>query len=129
MKKILGVIFLLNSSAYAQYPQLDQMDMQKMAAEAQAAQKCMADIDPNAMNALEQQAREFEQEIKSLCEQGLRDRAQEHGLEFAKQINENDTVKTVRKCSEKMTGMMGNMMPQLFTEDKYEDLKSRHICD
>lgn len=129
MKKSLAVVLLLSSSSYAQFPQLDQMDMQKMATEAQAAQKCMARIDQGALNALEQEARAFEQEISALCEQGLRDKAQEHGLAFAKSINENDTIKTVRKCSEKMTGMMANMMPQLFQEDQYEDLKSRHICD
>ncbi len=105
------------------------VDMQKMQAEAEVARACMAGIDREEIDALQREAQELDRELKALCNSGEREKAQVTALAYATQIRNNCTLQAMRECSEKMTGMMANMMPKFPSHEYYEELESRHICD
>ena len=117
---------------HAQAPNLqmpDAAEMQKMQAEAAAAQACFASIDQREIEAIQTQAQQLDSELKTLCAAGQRDKAQSTAMEYAMQVRNNTTLQTMRECGKKLTGMMKNMMPQMPSANEYDDFKDRHVCD
>jgi len=132
MKISTGVLaLLLPVTAIAQnYPGMGGMsesDMQNMMQQAQKMQTCMQGIDQSRLQAFEQQTSKVEAEVKSLCESGKRDDAQQEAIAFAQEISSNPDVQKMIKCTEGMT----NMMPKMrFTyQANGADTSVKHVCD
>jgi len=127
MKQFVIALFLsapLVASAL-DYQGMNEADMQKMMQQMEKMQSCMEDVDEKELKALEQRSRQMEAEIKSLCAGGKRDQAQNKAISFAKEIANDATMKTMRKCGE----MMKDVMPKMSFSGLEKDSASRHICD
>ena len=128
--KILSIIpvMLLPAIAVAQgYPGMSEADMQRMMQGMQEAEACMGDIDQSRLDAFSQRAEQVESEIRALCAKGERDAAEKKGLAFAGEMNTDPDIQKMRKCGEKMRGMMP-VMP--FMGETYsQDQSGGHICD
>ena len=120
-------LFLLTSTAAVaqNYQGMNEADMQNMMEQMQQMQSCMADVDQDELKALEQRANQFEAEVKSLCNNGKRDEAQQKAFVFAKEIAKDPTIATMRKCGEMAQGTM----PPMPFEDQQDDGSEQHVCD
>jgi hypothetical protein len=107
------------------YQGMSDADMQKMMQQMEKMQNCMEDIDTDRLEALEQKSRQMETEVKSLCAKGKRDEAQKKALSFGKEISNDRTMKTIRKCGE----MMKDVMPEITFTGLDKENTDRHICD
>jgi len=128
MKRLLMTILLLSPvAAIAQG--MNQQDMQNMMAQMQEMAACMQTIDQNEIKALEKETNQFEAEMKGLCKDGKRDEAQEKAIEFSKKMLNSPALKTMRKCTEKMSASMKGMMPNMDPEEMAKDYSNHHVCD
>ena len=123
----MSVCLLVPALAMAQ--QMNEQDMQKMMAQIQEMTACMQNIDQNEIKALEQDSKQFESEVKALCNQGKRDQAQQQAIEFSKKMMKAPALVTMQKCTEKMTASMKGMMPNMDPEEIAKDSSDRHVCD
>lgn len=128
MKKLCFVL-LLFSPAIVFAQQMNQQDMQNMMAQLQEVQTCMQTIDQNELNSLQEDSEKFEAEVKGLCTDGKRDEAQDRALAYSKVVLNSPALATMRKCTEKMSGAMKQMMPDLSPEKIAKDFSDRHVCD
>ena len=128
MKKLLfSVCLLVPAMAMAQ--QMSEQDMQKMMANIQEMSACMQNIDQNEIKALEQDSKQFESEVKALCNEGKRDQAQQQAIEFSEKMMKAPALVTMRECTEKMTVSMKGMMPNMDPEEIAKDFSDSHVCD
>ncbi len=119
MKKLLLLPLLcLSLAAAAQSSDMSQHDRQKM------MQKCMRDIDQSAMESLAHRSQEIELKIKSLCQAGKRDEAQNLAIEFGREIAANEEMEKMQRCGKMMRGMI----PPINLPSEQE-MKQHHICD
>jgi mannitol-specific phosphotransferase system IIBC component len=130
MMKILAAvcILLLPAAVLAQYPQnMNEMDVQKMMQQAQAMQACMQQVDQAALQKFQQRAMEVNEEIKSLCAAGKRDKAQKVAMNFGREAEKNQAVQEMKKCGE----LAKDMMPMQMMPDTHEELdySTQHVCD
>ena len=126
--KIATIIFLLLTPILGiaqNFQDMTQEDMQKMMQQMQQAQACIQKVDQNELKALEQRSNQFQAEVKSLCDDGKRNEAQQKALAFGQEIVEDSTVQAVRKCSEMVT--VG--MPEMPYKDPEKYLAEHHVCD
>ena len=100
-------------------------DMTEMLLQAQKAQACMEKIDKSQMNKFEQEGNKMEAEIKSLCNSGKRDEAQQQAMAFSRKMMDSETMNEVRKCTELMRGMM----PEMPFDNMEEKMANTNICD
>jgi len=107
------------------YQGMSEADMQKMMQQMEKMQTCMEDIDTDRLKALEQKSRQMEAEVKSLCAKGKRDEAQQKALSFGKEISNDRTMKTIRKCGETMK----DALPEITFTGLDKESTDRHICD
>ena len=128
MKRLLMTILLLSPIA-ALAQNMNQQDMQNMMAQMQEMAACMQTVDQNEVKALEKETNEFEAEMKGLCKAGKRDEAQEKAIEFSKKMLNSPALKTMRKCTEKMSASMKGKMPNMDPEEMAKDYSNRHVCD
>jgi hypothetical protein len=128
MKKLCFVL-LLFSPAIVTAQQMNQQDMQNMMAQLQEVQTCMQTIDQNELNSLQEDSKKFEAEVKGLCKDGKRDQAQDRALAYSKVVLNSPAMATMRECTEKMSGAMKQMMPDLSPEKIAKDFSDRHVCD
>ena len=131
MKKTIGLLFFIPSICAAQPPAgMSQADMQNMMAQMQQMQACMARIDQNEINALQQQGQRMETEIKSLCAAGKRSEAQNRAIAYGMQIAQSPAMQQMQECTKDMQAMMAQMpMPQMPYQDFTEDSQPAHVCD
>ncbi|HBE91047.1 MAG TPA: hypothetical protein DDW55_00450 [Gammaproteobacteria bacterium] len=116
----------LAAPAMAQNVQnIDKQDMQLIMQQVQEMQTCMANIDQTELKALETRSKKFESEVTVLCDAGKRDAAQDIAMAFGKEVTAAPAMKTMKKCSEKLVGMMPNMS----IPDIESQLKNKNICD
>ena len=128
MKKLfVTVLLFLPVAAGAQ--DMNQQNMQNMMAEMQKLGACMQSIDQQELEALGSNADRFEAEMKVLCKDGKRDEAQEKAIEFSKKMLNSPALKTMRKCTEKMSASMKGMMPNMDPEEMAKDYSNHHVCD
>jgi len=128
MKRLTNiVILLLTPLAYAQnYQNMSEQDMQRMMQQAQKMQACMQNVDQSKLQALGDEAKQVESEIKGLCASGERAKAEKKSFEFGQEINNNPDIAVIRKCSEMMRGIM----PQMdFIDRNAEGKPGGHVCD
>lgn len=128
MRKIgLILCMLLPASVFAQ--QMSQEDMQNMMGQLQEVQACMQTIDQNEVKRLQEESKQFEAEVKGLCKEGKRDKAQSMAVAYSKEVINSPAMDTMRKCTEKMSGAMKGMMPDLSPEKIAKDFSNKHVCD
>ena len=123
---VLGTLLLVPflAQAQAQAPQgidpaalmrqfQDPAAMERMAREAEAAQKCFEKISKSEIEALEQKGKRAAAEIDSLCAAGERDEALERAVALAREMQNDPTVVQLRKCADGMkeTQAMLQSMP------------------
>nr|NQU91604.1 hypothetical protein [Bacteroidota bacterium] len=127
MKIFALFLFLsLPTVTFAQnYQGMGGANMENMMQQMQKMQKCMENVDQEKIKALEQRSSQFEAEIKSLCSEGKRDKAQEQAISFGKDIAKDSTLHKMRDCGKLMKGMIPQMpyMDQEFTDT------GDHVCD
>jgi len=126
----IALLLSLPVTVLAQNPMgMSESDMQDMMQQMQKAQACMEKIDQSELDALEQKAKQYQAEMKSLCASGDRDKAQEKALTYAKDIMNHPAVKEARRCGEMMQGMMKGMMQDMSVMDQDKDYTKMHVCD
>lgn len=87
----------------------DPAAMKKMQEQAEAAQKCMEDIDQAKLDALRVRAEAAGKQIEKLCRAGKKDEALEKGLALSRELRSDATLVKLRECSEGLTDMMKDM--------------------
>lgn len=97
----------------------------KMMEQAQKAQTCMQGIDMSALDGLEAEGKQKQAEIKSLCADGQRDKAQDNAVDYAKEMMARPEMQAMQKCGDLLRGMIPEMPFDNF-EEKY---KNSHVCD
>ena len=115
------------SASALDYQNMGEGDMQKMMQSIEKMQACMSKISQKEMDALMAKSEKFSNSIKSLCEQGLRDKAQDKAIAYAKEFEKNPTLKKMEKCGSMAKDMMPNMQEMLSNENGGGEV--RHICD
>lgn len=83
----------------------DPAAMQRMAAQMEAAQACMQEIDQAKLDALEKRTRTMSQEVESLCKAGRRTEALARARAFGQEMRSDETVLKLRECSKGMADM------------------------
>ena len=82
---ILMVVF--PAVVFAQnFQNMTEQDMQRMMELAQKMQACMEQVDQAQLAQLEQRSKEFEAELKALCDAGKRDEAQKKAMAYGKEM-------------------------------------------
>lgn len=99
-------------------------NMQQMMLQMQKMQQCLMQIDEAELRRYESQIAKLEPELRGLCQQGQRDKAQAIALDFAKQIAQSESVKIIEACTKNMQA--NAFMPKL---PDFENLDGRHVCD
>lgn len=91
----------------------DPAAMERMAREAEAAQKCFEKISKSEIEALERKGKRAAAEIDSLCAAGKRDEALERAIALSREMQNDPTVLQLRKCADDMkeTQLMLQSMP------------------
>lgn len=131
MKKILGSLLVVMITFFvstAQAQGFNEADMQNLMQVMQKMQECMAKVDQQELERLEEEGNKMEAELKALCEQGKRDKAQKKAIAFSKKIMKNPALIQMKECGELTKGMMppGSEEPTL---DEEFDFTNRHVCD
>ena len=127
MKKTTTFLLLLVPlTSYAQnYPGMNEADMQKMMQQMEKMQSCMEKVDQSKLKALEQRSKKMEAEIKSLCANGKREKAQQQAIAFGREIATDPSIKSMIKCGE----IMKDAMPQITFKGVDSENTDTHVCD
>ena len=129
-KYAIALLLTAPMTVLAQNPMgMSEADMQDMMQQMQKAQACIEKIDQSELQSLEQKAKQYEAEMKSLCASGDRDKAQEKAMTYAKDIMNHSAVKEARRCGEMMQGMMKGMMQNMSVMEQDKDYTKMHVCD
>lgn len=122
------MMLLMTFSVYAKNNAgMDQQQMQAMMQKAQEMQTCMQNVDESEMQAFQQRAEKMGAEVKALCAAGKRGDAQSKLISYAKELNNDTTMQTLKKCGEIMQGMMPEVSRIAQTHER--DNPQSHICD
>ncbi len=110
---------LAPSAGFAQPPQgvdpellkrlQDPEAMQRMAAEAEAAQKCLEGIERKKLEALRTRGEAASAEVERLCAEGKKQEALARALALSREMRGDPTVKKLRECTKGMSAMMQRM--------------------
>ena len=95
----------------------------------QKMQICMAEIDMQKLQALGEQAKAFETELKTLCKSGEHAKATQQAIKFGMEISSNAELKKMRECTKDVGQMAMNMMPDLPDFGAKSGDNNSHICD
>jgi len=107
----------------------DPAAMQRMAAEAEATQQCIAGIDQAKIEALQARGEAAAKEIETLCAAGKKKEALSRALEMSSEMRADPTVQKLRECTKGMTEMMRSMpWAQLPGVADEPDPTDRDIC-
>jgi hypothetical protein len=128
MKKLILFLLFTPLTALAQQG-MSQQEMEQMMAEVQKMQACLQGIDQSALKKLEEEQKTFEKEIKAMCASGDRDQAQEKAISYTKDIMNSPEIVKMRKCTENLTGMAKQMVPDMSFEALQKEFDKRHVCD
>lgn len=131
MKTILKAILVslaFSGNVYAEHmanmPNMQGKNMQQMIQQMQKMQKCLLQVDENQLRQYEQEIAMLDAEIRSLCQQGNRDLAQQKALAFGKRFSESESFKIIQACTKDMQA--NGFMP---TMPQFDNLEGRHVCD
>jgi len=105
LRLILATALLHVANANATNPYGGQ-DMQKMMQMMQQAQACMEKVDTSQLEKLHEKGQRVETRVKKLCKAGDTAAALREGMAFAKTVNSSSALKQMRKCTDKLRGML-----------------------
>ncbi|MCP4007908.1 MAG: hypothetical protein GY726_00175 [Proteobacteria bacterium] len=125
MQKMILTLVFVPAFAMAQSNSGMSEDMMKMMEQAQKAQECMQDIDTSELERLEKEGNKMEAEIKTLCNSGKRDQAQDQAIAYSKEMMAMPAMQKMRECSELMRGML----PEMPFDNFEEEFENKNICD
>lgn len=86
------------------------------------AMTCMQNIDQAEMEKFSQESQQLDAEIKSLCAQGLRDKAMKQAMAFGKKMASSKFMQDMKKCGPAAKGMT----PAYANPEEH---KKHHVCD
>lgn len=121
---ILFFLFVATNVFAANQQGLNGKDVQNMMQKMQEMQTCMGNINQPDIENLKQRSEKLQSELKSLCVSGKRQTAQKKAIAFSKEVSQMPIMKTVRKCSKIIDGVL----PKVSFPDLSDDSNS-HICD
>lgn len=130
MRIIVCILFLLTPVVvFAQNNQnMNEAGMQNMMQLMQEMQECMAKVDQSELEGLEKRSQEMEAEIKSLCEQGQKSKAQKKAIAYGKEMMDNKTLRQMKKCGEITKGLVPEgSSPSTSFEDEF-DFSKTDVC-
>jgi len=131
--KILAILLfmLVPITASAQnQPNMNQGDMQKVMQQMQKMQECMARIDQDQLNKLQERSEQANKDIEALCATGKRSKAQKKAIAFAKEMASSPAIKQMQKCGELIQGAIPGMsMPSMPNTFDPKDYSGTHVCD
>jgi len=102
--------------------QMDQNQMQAIMQQMQELQVCMSKIDFSAFENLQTEASIIEKEIKTLCQEGKRDKAQDKAVAYAHKVMKMPALIQMKECSK------NSAMADLMKID-IDDFQTKHVCD
>lgn len=124
LKILATILAILLTPLSASGQAMEQQDMQQMMQKMQKMQACMAKIDQSELKAMEQTANEFQLRLKSLCDKGKRDKAQDLAIKYGKEISQSKSMKQMKECAKLIEGAIPpTMMPS------YDDYQNKNVCD
>ncbi|MBE9548039.1 MAG: hypothetical protein IMF09_01435 [Proteobacteria bacterium] len=101
----------------------------QMPAGMQEAISCMESIDQAALEALGEDGEKFADDIKAMCKKGDESGARKAALKYMKEMESNESLMQLKKCSEMMQKVMpGMVMPEMPTAEMYAE-EEGNICD
>ena len=124
---VLFVSTLFMQGVQARNRQMSQEQMQQMMQNAGKMQKCFANIDRSAMQAMAEKGKKIEAEVKALCKAGKRDKARDVAMAYGKEVNGSKEMQALKKCSAMAPQMMRNS-PWMVSNNG-TNAKGGHICD
>lgn len=101
---IAGLLLLCPLLSFAQTPAAQDPDL--MMKKLQEMQTCMGNIDKTELKQLEQQSKQLQSEVSSLCSSGNTDAAQKKALSFANDAKDSKALKQLSQCAEIMAGVI-----------------------
>gem|GEM_PF-363061 len=130
-KNLAALLLFCGGSAMAQNSAaMDETQLQGMMQGAAQMAACFQNLDQDKLNALAEEGKVMQSELKQLCAAGERDQAQAKAMEYGLKFMNSDEFKQLQQCGE----MAKQMMPQMPDYTKYADPDSeenvnRHVCD
>ncbi len=112
---------VLTSNLQAQNPNDTDNIMQQM----QAMEECMAQIDYQELELMEQRSMQLQQQINDLCSQGNAAEAKKIALQFSDEVMQSKSMQTMQNCA----SMIPGMQQQLEVPDFEQELEQQSICD
>jgi hypothetical protein len=109
------------------YQNMSEADMQKMMAQMEKSQACMAEVDQSELKKFEARANQMEARVKELCASGKRDAAEQEAVVFGQEVSADPAMQKMQECARLMQGAMPGMPGT--AAQAAEDHKDRHICD
>jgi len=101
----------------------------QMPAGMQEAVECMESLDQAELEALGKRGESLSNEIKALCKKGDESGARDLAMDYMHDMEDNETIEQLKKCSEMMQKVMpGMQVPEIPTAENYEEA-SGSICD
>ena len=122
---------LVASSVFAQAPQgMDSQRMQAMMEGMAQMAACYEKLDQGKLEALAEEGKALEEELKGLCAQGERDRAQQAAVEYGLRFMGSDEFQLLKSCGE-MAGQFTANMPDysVYADEAESSAQNRHVCD
>ncbi len=134
MKKILfSVLFVMFACVTSAQGQsrgqgMGEADMQNLMQMMQKMQECMAKVDQQELERLGAEADTMEAELKELCAEGKRDKAQKTAIAYSKKIMNNPALKQMQECGEMTKGLIPQEEQEPSLAEEF-DFSNRHVCD
>ena len=123
------LLLLVPVAVFAQnFQGMNEGDMQKIMQQMQKMRQCMEQVDQSELKDFEKRAQEADAEIKALCANGKREKAQKEAIKFGKEVAKIKAIGEMKKCAELMEGVQG-MLPPIPYMDKETDYSDHHVCD
>ena len=124
---IVFLSLIFPATVFAQNQVINGVDMGNIMQLMQEMQTCMAKVDQTEMKAFEVEAEKLEAEIKTLCQEGKRKKAQKKAVAFGKKAMKNPAIKQMQKCGEITKGMLPENSEPSFEESF--DFSDTNVCD
>lgn len=132
LKKIalLSVCFYVGAALAQQPAGMNEAQLQGMMQGMAQMAACFQNLDQDKLNALAEEGKAVEKELKQLCADGERDQAQARAMEYGLKFMDSEEFKQLKQCGD----MAQQMMPQMpdysaYADPDSEENKNRHVCD
>lgn len=128
MKSLFGIpLLLLSMTVFSQDRYgMNDPEIQKMMEQMQKYQACMSGIEQQFAE-VEHLQRQFEEEVRSFCANGNREKAQRRAIKFASDMSNLPILKKINKCNELVTNEMAKA--ELEDMDFNYEASNTHVCD